>query len=47
VFDIDLDIELGNTEEEMKDDPGKRRLLLFFVWNCRCFFREFDYWCRL
>lgn len=30
MFDIDLDIELGNTEEELKDDPGKRRLLLFY-----------------
>lgn len=25
---IDLDIELGNTEEELKDDPGKTKLLL-------------------
>lgn len=24
VFGIDLDIELGNTEEEFKDDPGKK-----------------------
>lgn len=31
VLDIDLDIELGNTEEELKDDPGKRRLNLFLL----------------
>lgn len=24
VLGIDLDIELGNTEEEFKDDPGKK-----------------------
>lgn len=31
MLDIDLDIELGNTEEELKDDPGKRRLILFLL----------------
>lgn len=33
VLDVDFDIELGNTADEAKDDPGKTTALTRLRWN--------------
>lgn len=35
MFGIDIDIELGNTEEEVKDDPGKNEPIVS-LWKFDC-----------